>query len=210
MRWLMRWLMRRSMRWPRLDVVGAWLVVSSATFQESAATAAAQARPDFSGRWSSGPAPVAPSARDAAADRSAVGTAPADIGSGWGRTITIAQDARTITIEWPVFSTYDMQPPLRFVYALDGSETANAVMIGRGVQRQRSRAQWAGDSLVITTTHAFTDPATGRDVPTEIRQTLVLESPTSLVVLTARAAAPGTPPRTSVTTRTVYAKGGGT
>ena len=131
------------------------------------------------------------------------------MGSGWGRTITITQDERTIAVEWPVFSTYDMQPPLRFVYALDGSETVNAVTMGRGVQRQRSRTRWAGDSLVIITTHAFTDPATGRDVPTEIRQTIVLASPTSLVVQTARPAAPGTPSPTAVTTRTVYTKGGG-
>jgi hypothetical protein len=204
MRWLMRWLRR----WPRIDVAAVWLAVSSATLHVS--VAAAQARPDFSGRWSSGPAPVAPSARDAAADRSAAGPPPADVGSGWGRTITITQDERAIAIEWAVFSTYDMQPPLRFVYALDGSETANAVMMGRGVQRQRSRTQWAGDSLVITTTHAFTDPATGRDVPTEIRQTIVLESPTSLVVQTARGAVPGAPAQTPVTTRTVYTKGGGT
>ena len=196
------------MCWPRLDVATAWLVVSSATLHVS--VAAAQARPDFSGRWSSGPAPAAPSARDAAAAGPAAGPPPADVGSGWGRTITIAQDERTIAIEWPVFSTYDMQPPLRFVFALDGSETANTVMMGRGVQRQRSRTRWDGDSLIIITTHAFRDPATGRDAPTEIRQTLVLESPTSLVVLTARPAVPGAPPQTSVTTRTVYTKGGGT
>jgi hypothetical protein len=200
----MHWLVR----WPRLDIVAVWLVASSATRDVS--VAAAQTRPDFSGRWSSGPAPAAPSARDAAAAGASAGPPPADVGSGWGRTITITQNERTITIEWPAFSTYDMQPPLRFVYALDGSETTNAVMMGRGVQRQRSRTQWAGDSLIITTTHAFTDPATGRDVPAEVRQTLVLESPTSLVVQTARAAVAGAPTRAAVTTRMVYTKGGGT
>jgi hypothetical protein len=197
----MRWLMR----WSRLDVAAVWLVVSSATPHVS--VAAAQARPDFSGRWSSGPPPAALSARDAAANQSAAGPPPADVGSGWGRAITITQNERTLTIEWPIFSTYDMQPPLRFVYALDGSESVNTVMMGRGVQRQRSRARWAGDSLVITTTHAFTDPATGRDVATEVGQTLVLESPTSLVVHTTRPGAPGAAPSTA---RMVYTKGGGT
>jgi hypothetical protein len=193
------------MRRLRLDVTIGLLISLTAALPVTAE--AAQGRPDFSGRWSSGPPPVAPSARDAAANASAAGPAPADVGSGWGRTITITQDERTVTIEWPIFTTYDLQPPLRFVYALDGSETVNAVMMGRGVQRQRSRARWAGDSLVITTTHPFTDPATRRDVPTEIRQTLVLESPTSLVVHTTRAATMDASPST---TRTVYTKGGGT
>ena len=192
-------------RWPRLDIVAASLVASMAIGH--ATSAAAQGRPDFSGRWTSGPPPVAPSARDAAAARAAPGPPTADLGSGWGRTITITQTEQTITVEWPVFSTYDMQPPLRFVYALDGSESVNTVMMGRGVQRQRSRTRWAGDSLVITTTHAFTDPATGRDVPTEIGQTLVLESAASLVVQTTRPGVSGAPPST---TRMVYTKGGGT
>jgi hypothetical protein len=197
--------MRRLMRWSRLDVVAACIVASVATGHVSSATA--QGRPDFSGRWTSGPPPAAPSARDAAADRATSDPPPAEFGSGWGRIITITQTERTITIEWPVFSTYDMQPPLRFVYALDGSESVNTLMMGRGMQRQRARTRWAGDSLVITTTHAFTDPATGRDVPIEIGQTLVLESPTSLVVRTTRPGASGAAP---ATTRMIYTKGGGT
>lgn len=193
------------MRWSRLDVVAACIVASMATAPVS--SAAAQARPDLSGRWTSGPPPAAPSARDAAADRAISDPPPAEFGSGWGRIITITQTERTIAVEWPLFSTYDMQPPLRFVYALDGSESVNTIMMGRGMQRQRARARWAGDSLVITTTHAFTDPATGRDVPIEIGQTLVLESPTSLVVQTTRPGASGAAP---ATTRMVYTKGGGT
>jgi hypothetical protein len=133
---------------------------------------------------------------------------PADFGSGWGRAVTITQDARLLTVEWPIFSAYDLQPPLRLVYALDGSETTNAVMMGRGVQRQRARAAWAGSSLVLTTVHALADPAAAgsRTVETEVRQTLTLESPTSLVVETVRGGAFGGPPSTS---RTVYTRGGG-
>ena len=169
--------------------------------------AAAQAHPDFSGRWTTGPPAAAPSARDAAAAPTNPVARAADLGSGWGRSITIVQDARTLTVQWAIFTSYDMQPPLTFVYALDGSERVNAVMMGRGVQRQRSRAAWHGDSLVITTVHTLTDPATGRDVPTEVRQTLALASATSLVIETVRGGALGGPPST---TRTVYTKGGGT
>lgn len=166
----------------------------------------AQARPDFSGRWSAEtPAPT-PSARDAAAERGRPAVRSAELGSGWGRTITITQDARALTVQWPIFSSYDMQPPLTFTYALDGSERVNAVMMGRGVQRQRSTAVWTEGSLVITTVYSFTDPSTGRDLPAEVRQTLTLTSPTSLVVETIRGPALGGPPST---TRTVYTKGGG-
>src|SRR5574338_189612 len=167
------------------------------------ASAAARGRPDFSGQWASEPPAVVPSARDAAAS----GTRPpprVDLGSGWGRTITIVQTDRTLTVEWAFFSNYDLQPPLRYVYALDGSETVNEFMMGRGVQRQRSRVTWNGGALLITTVHTVADPASGRPVESEVRQTLTLESPASLVIETVRGGALGGP---SSTTRTVYTKG---
>ena len=172
----------------------------------SADRASAQSHPDFSGKWATEPAAVVPSARDAAA--SGTRTPPrVDLGSGWGRSITITQNERTLTVEWAFFSPYDLQPPLRFVYALDGSETVNDFMMGRGSQRQRSHVGWNGSSMLITTVHTFTDPASGRPVESEVRQTLTLESPTSLVVETVRGGALGGP---STTTRTVYTKGSGT
>jgi hypothetical protein len=171
-----------------------------------AASAGAQARPDFSGRWTSEPPPPAPSAREVATTRAGAAPRVPDLGSGWGRTVTITQDARRLTVEWPIFTAYDLQPPLRFVYALDGAETVNAVMMGRGVQRQRSRAAWTGNALVLTTVHTLPDPATGRAIETEVRQTLTLESPTALVVETVRGGALGGP---TTTTRTVYTRGGG-
>jgi hypothetical protein len=166
-------------------------------------SAQAQERPDFSGRWVTDPPAVVPSARDAAAGRP-MPRSP-DLGSGWGRNISIAQDTLSLTVEWPFYSSYDMQPPLRFVYSLDGAESVNTIMLGRGMQRQRSRVAWMGRSLVITTAHSFTDPASGRPVMSEVRQTLTLESPTSLIVETARAGVLGGP---SSTTRNVYVKGG--
>lgn len=168
---------------------------------------AAQGRPDFSGRWTSEPPAAVPSARDAAAEGGRPPNRTPELGSGWGRNITIAQNDRSLTVEWPFFSAYDLQPPLRFVYSLDGSESVNTIMLGRGMQQQRSRVQWVGSSLVITTTHAFTDPTSGRQIDSDVRQTLTLESPTSLGVETWRAGVLGGPPSTS---RTVYTKGGGT
>ena len=96
-----------------------------------------------------------------------------------------------------------MQPPLKFVYALDGSESKNTVMMGRGIQTQTSRAAWNGDTLVITTLHTFTDPQTGKPATAEQKRTLRLETPTSLQVESTVAGVLGGPP---VTSRTVYRK----
>lgn len=161
---------------------------------------AAPPRPDFSGRWVIEQVP-APS--DVGAARTAPTVARGDMGSGWGPDITITQDANRLTVEYAFFARYDMQAPLKFAYALDGSETKNSVMMGRGVQKQSSRVAWEGDKLVITTIHDFAHPTTGKMMMAEMKQTLSLESPASLVVETTRAGILGGPPST---TKTIYKK----
>jgi hypothetical protein len=148
-----------------------------------------QTHPDFSGRWTV--EPVTAPASGAAPD------VRGDMGSGWAPAITIAQNAERLTVEQSTFTRYDMQPPVRFTYALDGSETRNTMMMGRGIQAQSSRAEWAGQALKITTVFTNPNPAPGIPPTTEVVQTLMLESPTSLVVEAARGAS---------TTRTVYRK----
>ena len=155
----------------------------------AASLANAATAPDFSGRWTADAGPAA--------------GARGDMGSGWGSPITITQDAGKLTVEYAFFARGDMQPPLRFVYALDGSATKNSVMMGRGVQSQSSTVAWNGDSLVITTIHAFTDPGTGKPVTEEVKQSLRLDSPTVLVVETTRAGVLG---GLSSTTKTTYRK----
>ena len=172
----------------------------------SVALVGAQAKPDFSGRWTTDPDPAAAPAqpvRGGGQGTPGRGGQPADVGSGWGSTITIAQAATSLTVEYAFFARGDMQPPLRFVYALDGSETKNTVMMGHGMQAQTSKAKWDGAKLVITTRHSFMDPATGKPATTEITQALSLESGTSLVVETTRAGVAGGP---ATTTRTTYRK----
>ena len=159
--------------------------------------ATAQTRPDFSGRWSSEPSPAGDGQRGAGGERSG------DMGSGWGPNITITQTAERMTVEYMFFARGDMQPPLRFVFALDGSEKKNSVMMGRGIQTQPSKTAWEGDKLVITTTHSFAGAETGRPLTSEVKQTLALESPTSLIIETTRSGVLG---GTSSTTRTVYRK----
>jgi hypothetical protein len=149
-----------------------------------------QQKPDFSGRWTADPTPA----------RGAV-----DMGSGWGSPITITQDALKLTVEYTFFTRGDMQPPLRFIYALDGSETRNSVMMGRGVQIQASKTTWGDGKLTIRTVHTFADPASNKPLTTEVTQILSLDAGT-LVVETIRPGVLGGPPSTS---RTIYRKAPG-
>jgi len=126
-----------------------------------------------------------------------------DMGSGWGAAITITQRADSLAVEYVYFSTYDLQPRLRFAYALDGSESRNSVMIGHATSEQRSRVAWNGSSLVITTMYPAPSSSEGRAAVAEVRQTLTLETPTSLVFETTRMAIRGGPTNT---TRSVYTK----
>jgi hypothetical protein len=181
------------------------LVVTLSAALSGAATAAA-AQTDFSGRWTTDPDPATAPEGPQRGGRGAGGGrggARGDMGSGWGSTISVTQNADSLTVEYVFFSRGDLQPPLRFVYNLDGSETKNTVMMGHGLQTQVSRTRWDGARLVITTRHAFVDPATNKPATTEVTQTLSLESPTSLVVEVTRAGVGGGP---ATTTRTVYRK----
>jgi hypothetical protein len=125
------------------------------------------------------------------------------MGSGWGSPITITQDGARLTVEYAFFGRGDMQPPLKFLYALDGSETKNSVMMGRGMQVQTSRTAWDGAKLKITDAPPACGPATGKPMTAEVVQMLSLESPTSLVVETTRAGVLG---GQATTTKTVFRK----
>ena len=160
-------------------------------------TAAAQ-QPDFSGTWTLDE-PTA-NARPSVATVGDAAFRRGDMGSGWGARLTIAQSATQLSVEYAFFSTYDLQPPIRLVYALDGSESRNSVMIGHSASEQRSRAEWLGTRLVITTTH----PVPGGSGTATTLHALSLESPATLVLETTRMGAAGSAPGV---TRSVYRKG---
>lgn len=164
-----------------------------------AASVTAQTRPDFSGRWISEPEPASGVAPAGGGGRVVNG----DMGSGWGPSINVIQDANRLTVEYAFFARGDMQPPLKFVYALDGSETKNSVMMGRGIQVQTSKTAWDGDKLIITTVHSFANPESNEPMKIEVKQTLSLSSPTSMTVETMRSGVLGGPPSM---TKTVYKK----
>ena len=148
--------------------------------------AGAQARPAFSGEWvrvDSAPARPTTAATGDGAFR--VG----DMGSGWGSPLTIRQTGDTLIVEYVHFSTYDLQPKLRYTFSLNGDESVNRITIGHGESVQRSRVRWEGNSLVISTLHP-TPPEVGKS-PTETRQALTLDADGRLVIETTRPAARG-------------------
>lgn len=126
------------------------------------------------------------------------------MGSGWGSPLAITQDATQLIVVQTLFSRYDAEPPLRFVYTLDGSETRNEVMIGHSTQVRLSRAAWDGQTLRITTRYPGVDPSSGKPFTIEVIHRLSLESPTGLIVEVTRGAALG---GQVTTTRSVYRKG---
>jgi hypothetical protein len=183
------------------------VVITAVAAAISAGSVQAQERPTFAGRWDS--TPVAPARPPGAGGGGGGGGGGApqrpptrDMGSLWGPALTITQDARALTVEYAFFARGDMQRPLRFNYALDGSETRNSVMMGRGIQQQLSRTAWSGDTLIITTRHPFAHPETGAQMNAEVKRALNL-SADSLIVLTTVEGVLGGPATTS---RTVYRK----
>jgi hypothetical protein len=166
------------------------------------ATLWAQPPADFSGRWTLDAPAIA--STPAVPGTPAVAAASGDMGSGWGSTITIAQDTKRLSVEYTIFSRYDLQPPLTFTYPLDGSVGRNTVMMGRGEQIESSRTQWSGQTMIIITTFHIDDRGAGKPFTAELTRKLWLESPTTLMVEVTRAGVLGGP---ASTTRSVYRKG---
>jgi cyclophilin family peptidyl-prolyl cis-trans isomerase len=104
-----------------------------------------------------------------------------DMGSGWGTPLTIAQRADSLIVEHVFFGAYDLQPPVRMAYAPNGAESVNDVILSHSTTRVKGRATQSSDALVIT--DLYPSP-TGQ--ATEVRHTLTLESPNTLMVEVAR------------------------
>lgn len=169
-------------------------ILAVAVVAALAGSAAAQTRPDFSGEWTR--VDSSTESRSVAA----VGDAAfrvGNMGSGWGSPLTIRHQGNQLVVEYPHFGTYDLQPRLRFVFALDGSESRNAIMIGHAESVLRSRASWSDSTLVLTTSYP------GPTGNTEVRHTLTLASPTSLILETRRLGFGG---EIVITIRSLYSK----
>jgi hypothetical protein len=110
------------------------------------ASVMAQAKPNFAGKW----VMEAPAGGAAPGAGGPGGGGRGGRGGGWGQNVTISQDATTLTVEYT-----QGENPVKLIYKLDGTESKNMVM-GRGGQTEQvSKAAWAADKLVITTTTQF-------------------------------------------------------
>jgi hypothetical protein len=160
--------------------------------------------PNFSGSWSTAVLSSAPPT-----GRFARPPVPS-LGSGWGDRISIVHNSDLLEIERVIFVPREIQPLVRYRFALDGSETKNAVNMGRTGPAPTSTAAWDGNRLVITTFYPFQNPADGRRLTQKVIQTMWLQPARgtpwepSLVVETTRGGALGGPPSTN---RTVYTRG---
>lgn len=125
-----------------------FLVVAVVLMFGAAASLAAQAKPDFSGKWvaDAAAAPAAPAGGGGGGGGRGGGGRG---GGGFGNEFTIAQTATTLTI-----TRMQGDQTVTTVYNLDGSESKNMVA-GRGggePTAQVSKAVWDGAKLVVTTT----------------------------------------------------------
>jgi arylsulfatase len=160
--------------------------------------------PDFSGAWST--AVVSSSPPTGRPSRPLVPS----LGTGWGDEISIIHNADTLTVERIFFLPREVQQPLRYRFALDGSETENAINMGRTLPPPVSTTAWDRDRLVISTRHSFPHPEQDRWLSSDVVRTLWLQPATRtpweplLIVETHRSGVLGGPPSVN---RTAYNRG---
>lgn len=162
-------------------------VLTAAALVLGSASAFAQAKPNFAGKW------VAEAAAPAAAPAGAPGGGGrgGGRGGGLGQELTIVQDATTIKIDY--VGGGRNPGPVSLTYKLDGSESKNTNAMGA---EQVAKAAWDGAKLVVTTQIAM-----GENTIAQTR-TFSLEGGNLVVetVQPGREGGPGTP------TRMVYKK----
>jgi hypothetical protein len=147
-------------------------------------TVEAQQRPDLSGVWtriddSTSTARTVAATGDASFRRG-------ELGNGLGSPLTIAQSTTEVVVEYPFFSTYDLQPPVRLSFSLDGSRSTNTVMLGHERSELQSTAQWSDSTLVLTITYPGPAGADARRLTTTVRHAIRPGAAGQLVVETTR------------------------
>jgi hypothetical protein len=154
---------------------------------------AAQTRPSFNGTWTQVGSPADGQRTTVVAESGDAAFRIGDMGTGWGNPLTMTQQADRFIVSYTYFSAYDLMAPLRFEFALDGRETRQEVVIGPGVTRLQSRAEWRGDSLVLLTRQPVPPEVAPAGVLAEVSRTLVLQAPDTLRMIITRAGIGGAP-----------------
>jgi hypothetical protein len=155
----------------------------------AAVSVAAQAKPDFSGKWVMDPAsaPAPPAGGGGGGGRGGGGG-----GLGFGQEFTAKQDAKMLMI-----TRMQGDQSVTAMYNLDGSESKNMVAGRGGQQEQVSKAMWDGNKLVITTT------VNAGGTPAEQRRVLSMEGGNLVIEQTNPGRGGGAP----TTAKVVYKKG---
>jgi hypothetical protein len=157
-----------------------------------AAPSADAQRANFSGTWVR--------VVDSSASRTSVATAGdagfrvGDPGSGWGSPLTITQRPDSLILEYVFFSAYDLQPPVRLAYAMNGGfPTTNGVMIGHATSERIGMVKWGADFTTLLVVEIFETPWGVAPVgngepssPTTVTHTLALVSPMTLEIRSTR------------------------
>ena len=155
-----------------LAVVAATLLTVSLT---------AQAKPNFSGRWTR----VADPADQAAAAAGMRGGRGRGM-SGWGEDVTVKQDATSLT----VVQTQPDGTARTYVYKLDGSESSNEFPGRAGAPtKMLSRATWEGETLVINNTIAV--DMGGNAMTITMKQVIAQDAKGTLTIDTTTGGMPG-------------------
>src|SRR5688572_30695921 len=167
-----------------------FLIVAVVLMFGAAASLAAQAKPDFSGKWVMDPASAPAPPPDGGGGGGRGGGRGG--GGGFGQEFMAKQDAKTLTI-----SRMQGDQTVTTVYNLDGTESKNTVQGRGGATEQVSKATWDGAKLVVTTQIN----AGGNTI--EQKRVFAMEGGNLTIETTApgRDGGPGTP------TKLVYKKG---
>jgi hypothetical protein len=112
------------------------LLITAAALVVCIAALAAQAKPNFAGKWTMVAAPTAPG--------------PGGGFGGLGQEFTAAQDDKALTITRSVQGT-----EIKSVYNLDGSDSKNTLNFQGTAFEQVSKVKWDGGKLGITTRADF-------------------------------------------------------
>jgi hypothetical protein len=143
---------------PALSVFAAFAVVTAGI------GVSAQAKPDFSGKWTLVPDPNASAAR---------GRGGPGLAGDLGLEFKVAQDEKTLTVT----TVNPRTGEVKSVYNLDGSETKNPLTSNRGTTIVRvSKAKWNKSKLVLTTRTNYQGSAA------ETKQIWALDASGNLIV----------------------------
>src|SRR5687767_7449576 len=168
-----------------------FLIVAVVLMFGAVASLAAQAKPDFSGKWVMDPA-SAPAAPAGGGGGGGGGRGGGGGGLGFGPEFTAKQDAKMLTI-----TRMQGDQTVTAMYNLDGSESKNMVAGRGGQQEQVSKSAWEGSKLTITTT------VNAGGTPAEQKRVLAMEGGNLVIEQTNPGRGGGAP----TTAKVVYKKG---